>query len=67
MTRLDSTRTAAVDQGYFWQPLDTCPLGAKVQLLTIGNVAVYGKLDGKNRSGYRAWAPLPKVPNHLKD
>ena len=34
MTALDSTHTTAVDHGYHWQPMATCPKGSKVQLLT---------------------------------
>ena len=41
--KLTSDRAAAVDQDYFWQPLKTCPVSAKVQLLTSGGVAVYGQ------------------------
>lgn len=44
MTRLDNTRTAAVDPDYYWRPIATAPLGAKLQLLTLGGVAVHGKL-----------------------
>ncbi len=62
----DSTKTAAVDQGYYWQPMATCPLGAKVQLLNQGNVAVYGKATAKTLSDWKAWAPLPKIPNDLR-
>lgn len=56
---------AAVDQDYFWQPLSTCPLSAKVQLLTTGGVAVYGQY-GKGQKGYKGWAPLPKKPEWMK-
>jgi hypothetical protein len=31
MTQIDSTGVAAVDHNYFWQPIETCPRGAKVQ------------------------------------
>jgi hypothetical protein len=56
---------AAVDQDYFWQPLSTCPLSAKVQLLTAGGVAVYGQYS-KGQKGYKGWAPLPKKPEWMK-
>lgn len=58
-------RQVAVDQGYFWQPLHTCPLGSKVQLLTDAGVAVYGTY-ACGREGYIAWAPLPNKPEWLK-
>lgn len=57
---LDSTGTTAVDRNYFWQPLSTCPRGAKVQLLGKGGVAMYGTYTGKE-TFYTHWAPLPKL------
>ena len=51
----------AVDQAYFWQPMSTCPLSSKVQLLTTTGVAVYGSGNPK-ALGYVAWAALPKRP-----
>jgi hypothetical protein len=49
----------AVDQDYFWQPMETCPLAVKVQLLGAGGVATYGQWDGRNPF-WKGWAPLPK-------
>lgn len=48
----------AVDHGYFWQPMGTCPRGVKVQLLSPHGVAVYGSWNGKEE--WDGWAPLPK-------
>jgi len=59
-TQLDSTGAAAVDHNYFWQPISTCPRGAKVQLLGQGGVAMYGTYQGKE-TFYTHWAPLPKL------
>ena len=59
-----NTSKVAVDQDYFWQRMDTCPRGVKVQLLGIGGVPAYGTFDGKNRF-WSAWAPLPKKPSWL--
>ena len=58
--QLDSTGAAAVDHNYFWQPIETCPRGAKVQLLGKGGVAMYGQYHGKD-TFYTHWAPLPKL------
>lgn len=55
-----------VDQTYFWQPMSTCPLSKKVQLLGAGGVAVYGSWDGKT-TWWQGWAPLPKVPKEMKE
>lgn len=49
----------AVDQNYFWQHMDTCPKGVKVQLLGAGGLPMYGNWDGKD-GFYTDWAPLPK-------
>ena len=67
MTLSKSTsKTVAVDQDYFWQPLDTCPLGVKVQLLGLGKVACYGLYSGKD-TFWKAWAPLPKIGKNILD
>lgn len=58
--KVDSTRSAAVDPGYFWRDMDSCPMAVKVQLLTRGEVAVYGKVTEKDKHMYLGWAPLPK-------
>ena len=54
-----SSNKVAVDQTYYWQPMSTCPLNVKVQLLNPGRVAVYGSYDGKC-TDWQGWAPLPK-------
>lgn len=60
MTHTINTRDAvAVAQGYYWQPMATCPTGVKVQLLGRGGVAVYAHWDGKEQF-WTGWAPLPK-------
>lgn len=65
MSEVSTHRRVAVDQGYFWRPLGTCPTGIKVQLLTDGGVAVYG-LYSTRSEGFVAWAPLPNVPKWLQ-
>lgn len=68
MTRLDSTKTAVVDHDYFWRPIADAPLGAKLQLLTEGGVAIHGKLTLRDRASghYLGWTPLPKIPASMK-
>lgn len=61
VTITDSSGYAAVDSSYFWQPMDTCPRGVKVQLLGTGGVAMYG-IFSKPNEFFTYWAPLPKVP-----
>ena len=60
MTQLDSTGTTAIDPNYFWQPIETCPLGVKVQLNSPAGVATYGTLSSKDNF-WSHWAPLPKM------
>ena len=47
MTALDSTHTTAVDHGYHWQPMTSCPKGSKVQLLTRYGCAIFFNFTGK--------------------
>lgn len=58
---LKVSREAAVDHGYYWQPMSTCPTGVKVQLLNPAGVAVYGVYNGRPDAGWLGWCPLPKV------
>ncbi len=60
MTSLDKSGTVAVDYNDFWQPIETCPRGVKVQLLGQGGVAMYGQFNGRD-TFYTHWAPLPKI------
>ena len=62
---LTNDKAAVVDRDYFWRPLETCPLGAKVQLLTLGGIAVYGQYH-RGAKGYLGWAPLPKRPEWMR-
>ncbi len=52
-------KTVVVDHGYHWQPMTSCPVSAKCQLLGAGGVAVYSSWDGKD-AFWQGWAPLPK-------
>lgn len=57
--KLNSTQDVAVANGVFWEEdMSTCPRGAKVQLLSIYGVAVYGVYRGEKF--WAAWAPLPR-------
>lgn len=57
--KMSSDGSVAVDPDYYWQTMNTCPRGAKVQLIGKGGVAVYGTYDGKNEF-WEGWAPIPK-------
>jgi len=56
--KLNSDNTVAVATEVYWEDIATCPRGAKVQLLTIGGVAIYGNYKGE--AFYTAWAPVPR-------
>ncbi len=56
--RLNRDKTVAIAD-YYWQPMATCPVGCKVQLLTSLGVAIYSRYTGDPR-GWDGWAPLPK-------
>ena len=61
MTHTTSTDgSTAVDPNYYWQPIATCPLGVKVQLLGKSGVALYSTYR-KNDGFFTHWAPLPKL------
>ena len=56
---INRDKTVAVSTTQFWETMDSCPRGVKVQLLGAGGVAVYGLWDGKNPF-WQAWAPVPR-------
>jgi len=50
----------AVSPAYYWQPIETAPMGVKVQLKTVpGGIATYGEVCERNRKYFSHWAPLP--------
>jgi hypothetical protein len=62
--RINTNDRVAVDHDYLWRPIETCPLGVKVQLLGKGGVAVYGQKDKSD--WWTHWAPLPKLKKEQK-
>lgn len=69
MTKLDGSRQAMVDEDYYWRDISTAPLGAKLQILTCGGVAIHGKLNRRDKEEgyYLGWTPLPKIPKEMKE
>lgn len=56
-----------VSRAYFWEPIETAPLGCKVQLKTIpGGIATYGEVTERNRKHFSDWAPLPTTRKDKK-
>lgn len=47
------------------QPMASCPKGRLVLLLTRYGVLTKGVYDGSD--SYLAWAPLPKIPEWLRE
>lgn len=66
MTKVNTDKRVAVDQTYYWQRMGTCPLGAKVQLLTTLGVAIHGMVSGATRGDFLGWTPLPNKPDWMK-
>ena len=63
--KLNSDKTVAVSGTQYWEPIETCPRGVKVQLLGAGGVAAYAQYDGRNRF-WVGWAPLPRKREHIE-
>ena len=47
---------------YRYNPMNTCPYGVKVLLLTKTGVAVTGTVSADSRGYFSGWFPLPKKP-----
>jgi hypothetical protein len=62
--KLNSDKTVAVSMSWEWQPMETCPRGVKVQLLTEHGVAIYGVYRGG--PGHLGWAPVPRRPDWMR-
>lgn len=61
--RINSDKTAAVATDVFWHPVEGCPEGVKVLLLTTHGVAIVSHYAAnKDRGFYTHWHPLPKKP-----
>jgi hypothetical protein len=58
--KVSSDGAAAVATNYFWQSMESCPIGVKVQLLGKGGVATYGVLTRHVDGFWKGWAPVPK-------
>jgi len=56
---VNTDEATAVSNETYLQPMDTCPIGVKVQLENPGGVLVYGTWNGKSNM-WKSWAPLPR-------
>lgn len=57
--KLNTERTVAVAlDTYFNEDMTACPRGTKLQLLSIGGIAVYGEYRGE--AFWTGWAPVPR-------
>lgn len=60
--KLNSDRSVAVDINVSFYDMESCPFNAKVQLLTEGGIAIYGRLKFANdKHAYKGWRPVPSV------
>lgn len=55
-----TSESVAVDASYPWNYTVPSNPSRKMQLLTIGDIAVYGPWRGRIGEFYKAWAPMPK-------
>jgi len=62
---LITTSGVAVTPDNELQPMKTCPIGCKVQLLNLGGVLIYGMISENTRNEYLAWYGLPRRPKWL--
>jgi len=52
---------AVVSDDYCYLEMKDCPLHVKCTLLTVGGVAITGKINSaKEKYFYDGWAPLPR-------
>lgn len=56
----------AVTSAYYWEPMDTAPMGCKLQLKSHHGVAVYGVVTSNTKSHWAQWAPLPATRKEPK-
>ena len=56
---VNTTEKIAVASDYYLQPMQTCPVGVKVQLENPGGVLCYSTWNGTD-THWQSWAPLPK-------
>lgn len=66
VVKISAVSGHAVDQTRFWQPLDTCPRGAPVWMLTRWGRSIEG-IYNPGDNGVVAWCPKPKIPPEIKE
>jgi len=61
--KTSSDGSTCIDTDYYWQPIDTAPMGVKVQGLSRYGVANYTIITNNTlfEKFYTHWAPLPKL------
>lgn len=59
--RLNADSTVAIDNHVSFYDMESCPTRVKVQLHTVGGVAIYGILGTTpgERQNYLGWRPIP--------
>lgn len=65
MIQVNQEKRAVVDQSIEWKPLDSCPRGSLVWLLSTHNNSFKGIYkDGD--TGVKGWYPHPNIPEWMK-
>lgn len=58
--RLSNDKSVAIDTQVSFYSMNTCPHGVKVQLHTVGGVAIYSVVNNsKDARFYQGWRPVP--------
>jgi hypothetical protein len=58
--RVNNERVATAAVSEWIYDMDAAPLGVKMLLLTKNGIAVLGHVSSDTKSGYMAWAALPR-------
>lgn len=64
--KLSNDRSTAVSTTVEWLPMETAPLGTKIQVLNLGMVATQTVLAAADRKDWLGWQSLPLIPEWLK-
>lgn len=57
--KVSNDGTTAIDPYVGYYNMDTCPVGLKVQLYTIGGVTTHGTINEDTRHSFKGWRGVP--------
>jgi len=65
MYKVSDDGSTVVDPNYYYKPIETCPKGVNVWLLTKYGIGVVGNYTGQ--VDIIGWCPKPKIPSFMKE